>query len=196
MARVWIPLQWGLQVQRQVEWKPVWGPEGELPVSVHRFSEGRIEVYATGVVQVVLTVLPIIVRFGCRVVGREFRYAICAAVRRELSMVLRKIVQGTGSPAVSGPGASDAASWPNLWEHLTAEVYPDGAARQKSSLVIVAGPQGWQGCLSDKDNGRVMWKTSSTVEGLLLALEEGAGEDDPTAWRQATSDKFKGKKRG
>lgn len=195
MALVTIPFRQGNRVQVQVEWRPKWGPAGELPVSVHEYSEGRIEVFATGMFQVVLTVLPIIVRIAVRAVGRHLRLAVCDAVRREMAMALRRISTAPGSSPVSGPGASDAGSWPNLWEYLTAEVYPDGSARQKSSMVIVAGPQGWQGCLSDKDNGRVMWKTSDTVEGLLLALEEGAASDDPSAWRQATSDKFKGKKR-
>jgi hypothetical protein len=86
---------------------------------------------------------------------------------------------------VSGPGAEDVASWPVLWEYLTATSYPDGTPRETASIIIVADAGGWRGCLSDKDNGRTMWKTAASVEGLLLMLEEGAASDDPGAWRAA-----------
>jgi len=154
-----------------------------------------MDVFGTGVANVVLAVLPIVVRLTFRVVGGRFRWSLASAVRRELTMALRKIVAQVGPQVATGPGASDAAAFPNLWDHLSREAYDDGQPRQKSSLVVVANAQGWQGCLSDKDNARVMWKTSETVEGLLLALEEGAAVDDPSSWRAAQPDKFKGKKR-
>lgn len=179
----------------QVEWTPRWGPSGELPVSVHEYSEGRIEVFATGAVQVVVTVLPIIVRIAVRVVGRRICLAVCDAVRREMVMALKKITQAPGSAPGASPGASDATQFPALWEHLTATQYPDGSPRETSSIIIVADHQGWRGCLSDKDNARTMWKTAPSVEELLLVLEEGAASDDPTAWRQSAAAKFKGKKR-
>lgn len=111
-------------------------------------------------------------------------------------MALRKITTPAGTAPGGGPGASDATTFPALWEHLTATQYPDGSVRETSSIIIVADHQGWRGCLSDKDNGRTMWKTASSVEELLLTLEEGAASDDPTAWRQSAGSKFKGKKRG
>lgn len=111
-------------------------------------------------------------------------------------MALKKIAKGDGQSSNAGPGAEDALSWPNLWEHLSMHVYPDGSPRQTSSVIIVADNSGWRGCLSDKDNDRTLWRTASTVEGLLLALEEAAASDDPSVWRQAGASKWKGKKRG
>lgn len=110
-------------------------------------------------------------------------------------MALRKIVSQPGSAAVSGPGIEDRATWPTLVEYLTSTAYPDGQARQPSALVIVADANGWRGCLSDKDNLRSLWKTATTLEALLLLLEEAASSDDPTQWRQSAEGKFKGKKR-
>lgn len=196
MAKVLVPFSTGQMVLTPVDWRPVWGPKGEHPVSRHAYPEGEIHVFASGLVQVVMRVVPIIVRIGCRVVGGRFRWCVAAAIRRELAMALRKITRQPGSAPGGGPGASDATQFPALWEHLTATQYPDGSVRETSSIIIVADHQGWRGCLSDKDNGRTMWKTASSVEELLLVLEEGAASDDPTAWRQSAGSKFKGKKRG
>lgn len=80
--------------------------------------------------------------------------------------------------------AQDVSSWPGLWEHLTATKYPDGSKRETSSIVVVAGEGGWRGCVSDRDNSRTMWKTADTLEGLLLALEQGVQEDDDRSWRR------------
>jgi len=194
MVKVWIPT--GLEVPRLnlVDLKPVFGATGERPVAVTVYTEGWVLWYGSGSAEVVVEVLPIKVRLPWRLRGGRLRWGLADNVRREMTMALRKITQVPGSAAQSGPGAEDASSWPNLWDHLTREAYDDGQARQKSTIVIVAGPAGWQGCLSDKDNARVMWKTCSTVEGLLLALEQGAAEDDPASWRAATPDRFKKKK--
>lgn len=181
--KLWVGTDRGGRVP--VTWAPVWGPVGECPVHVQVFSEGQMLYFASGVVEVVLSVLPIIVRLACGVAGGRFRWHVAEALRRELVVALRKITQTPGSPAQSGPGASDAEQWPNLWEHLTATTYPDGSARQTSAVIIVADVSGWRGCVSDKDNGRTLWRTADSVEGLLLALEEALAADDPTAWRQA-----------
>jgi len=110
-------------------------------------------------------------------------------------MALRKITQAAAGAAQSGPGMADREAWPNLLEYLTVDKYPDGSKREVSSLVILADATGWRGCLSDKDNGRTLWRTATTVEGLLLALEEAAGLDDESQWRQSAAAKWKGKKK-
>jgi len=179
---------------RFVSVKPIWEDRREVPVCTVVYPEGKLTVWGTGMTEVALAVLPIVVRIAFRLARGRFRWVLAKAVREELSMALRKITAAAPGAAPSGPGAEDAASWPNLWEHLSRDTDDDGLPRQRSTVVIVAGPGGWQGCLSDKDNGRVMWKTSTSVEGLLLALEQGAAEDDPSAWRQAAPDRFKRKK--
>lgn len=184
----------GFPTEPGFNWRPIWDRRDEVAVCTLFYAEGRMDIFGTGTVQVVMRVLPIVVRMAFRVVAGRFRWALATAVRRELAMALRKIVAQVGPNVSTGPGAADAASWPNLWQYLSQEAYDDGTPRQKTTLVIVANQSGWQGCLSDKDNSRVMWKTSETVEGLLLALEEGAALDDPQAWRAATPEKWKKKK--
>lgn len=182
-VKLWVSNDRGGRVP--VTWAPSWSPQGERPVHEQVFTEGRMLYFASGLVEVVLSVLPIIVRLTCGVAGGRFRWHVAEALRRELVVALRKITQQPGSPAQSGPGASDAEQWPNLWEHLTATTYPDGSPRQTSAVIVVADASGWRGCVSDKDNGRTLWRTADSVEGLLLALEEALAADDPTAWRQA-----------
>lgn len=185
MVKLWVPTGRERPCQVLIDFTPLYTWSGEQPVHVQTFGEGEMSLYGSGQVEVRLGVLPIVVRMPVRVVGGRIRWSVAAESRRELSMALRKVITPAGGPAASGPGAEDVTSWPNLWEHLTATQYPDGTARETSSIIIVADVSGWRGCLSDKDNGRTMWKTASSVEGLLLALEEGAAADDPSAWRAA-----------
>jgi len=103
-------------------------------------------------------------------------------------MALRKIEKTAGGDLATPGGApSDHNLFPNLWEHLSCTRYPDGSARLPSTLVIVGGGSEWRGCISDKDNDRVCWKTAASVDELLLHLEEAAATEDPRDWRQAQS---------
>jgi len=177
------------------KWAAVYNATGEIPLFTVAYPEGEARWYGSGMCEVILSALPITLRMPAGAVGGAIRWTLPAGIRREATMALRKIVTESAAPGATGPGATDAAQWPNLLEHLTLDKYPDGSARKLSCVVLVAGPAGWQGCLSDKDNDRVMWKTAATLEGLLLTLEEGAALDDPSSWRQAAGSKFKGKKR-
>ena len=181
---------------RWAKWGAVWGGVGEVPLYTIQYAEADLAVYGSGTAELVMMEMPIVVRMPVAVVGGRTRLTLPAGHWRDLLVALKKITTAPGSAPGGGPGATDATSWPALWEHLTATTYPDGSVRVTSSIIIVADHQGWRGCLSDKDNERTMWKTSDTVEGLLLLLEEGAASDDPTAWRQSTGGKFKGRKRG
>lgn len=175
--------------------EPVYNAAGEVPLFTTDYEEGSMRWYGSGLAEVVVRVLPIILRLPITLASGAIRWVLSEAVRREAAMALRKIVAEAATPGVAGAGATDAAQWPNLLEHMTLDRYPDGSARKLSCVVVTAGPAGWQGCVSDKDNNRVMWKTSSTLEGLLLALEEGLATDDPSSWRQSADAKFKGRKR-
>lgn len=176
-------------------WGAVYNAGGEVPLFTTQCPEGDMRWFGSMLCEVVMRNLPIVLRLPTALVNGAIRWGLSKLTREELVMALRKIVAEASAPGVPGPGVSDAAQWPNLVEHLTLDKYPDGTPRKLSCVVIVAGPAGWQGCLSDKDNDRVMWKTADTVEGLLLSLEEGAALDDPSSWRQAAGAKFKGKKR-
>lgn len=111
-------------------------------------------------------------------------------------MALRKVIHvASADQADAGGAADDAGLYPSLWEHLNCRRYPDGTARETSTIVIVAQDGRWKGCLSDKDNERVMWKAGDTLDALLTALEEAAAADDPSDWRRAAP-QVKAKKKG
>ncbi len=83
------------------------------------------------------------------------------------------------------------AEYPALWEHLTCETYPeDGSPRKTSRLSVFLGAYGLQACLDDKEEGKVAFVSSDTLEGLLGALEAGLRENR-LDWRVS----FEGKKR-
>lgn len=96
-------------------------------------------------------------------------------------MALKKVVAAPTGPTTGELRTADAGTYPTILEYLTATAYPDGQARQTSSLIILAEGNQWKGCLSDKDNSRSLWKSGDTVEYLLLAIEEGLQMDE--GWR-------------
>lgn len=89
----------------------------------------------------------------------------------------------------------DALDWPGIVEYLTATVYPDGQAREPSALIVVSDGSSWRVCLSDKDNGRTLWKAGVTLLDALQAVEEAVKADDPGVWRQSAAKSPKGRKR-
>lgn len=191
--RVHIPtVQGGWEL---VRWEPRWSAACEIPLFTMVYQEGTIEVYGSGTCVVTLQDLPITMRVPAAATDTRIQWFLPGGQQKGWSMALRKIVAQAGSAGSGGPGVSDAKTWPTLVEYLTVTSYPDGQPRVPSALVIVADSNGWKGCLSDKDNQRSMWKSSDTLEGLLLALEEGAASEDPSAWRQSAEAKWKGKKR-
>lgn len=85
--------------------------------------------------------------------------------------------------------------YPALAEWLSAQQYPDGTARETSTLLAFIEGGLYKGCLNDRDNARGLWASSGSFEGLLEALEghlqAGTGE-----WRQsAPRQGARGKKR-
>lgn len=178
-----------------VVWSPRWGEGGEVPVHVVEYAEASLRLFASGTAELVMLEMPITVRMPVTVGSSGSRLLFPQGCWREALMALRKITPSAGSPNGGGPGVEDAKTWPTLVEYLTVTAYPDGQPRVPSALVVVADASGWRGCLSDKDNARSLWKVSSTLEGLLLALEEAAASDDPGQWRQSAEGKWKGRKR-
>jgi len=180
---------------RWAKWGPVWGGVGEVPLFTIEYADADLAVYGSGTAELIMLEMPIITRMPVAVVGDEVHLALPAGSWRGLLMALKKVTTGPGAAPGGGPGATDKAMFPNLWAHLTETAYPEGGPRETSSIIIVADSTGWRGCLSDKDNGRTMWKTSASVEELLLQLEEGAGSEDPSQWRQSAAGKWRGKKK-
>lgn len=86
-----------------------------------------------------------------------------------------------------GDDARDLAfrgRYPALYEWLSSNAYPDGAARETSTLLIFVEQGGYKGCLNDRDQARGLWTASASFEGVLEALEGhlqgGTGE-----WRSS-----------
>jgi len=177
------------------KWRAVYGDGGESPCLVRHYAEGDIRYYGSGTVEVVLHCLPIIMRVHWRRDGRAVRWAVDDTKRREACMALKKVAAAATGAKGGGPGITDQGDYPLILEYLTSTVFDDGSAREPSAMIIVADASGWRGCISDKDNGRTLWKAASSVGELLVTLELALSEDDPSAWRQAAGAKGKGKKR-
>lgn len=75
-----------------------------------------------------------------------------------------------------------ASEYPALTSHLTVQAWEDGAERVTSSVTLFMGQVTLQAALNDRDGGLVAFVTSSTVEGLLAALEVGL-QRDTLDWR-------------
>ncbi len=72
---------------------------------------------------------------------------------------------------------------PQLFEHLTATEFADGAMRATSTLTVFSEHGSFKGCLNNKEEGVVAFVTSSTLTGILDAFEEGL-EMDALDWRR------------
>lgn len=175
----------GPQVVALVKWSPLWGVCGERPLVVNTWPEGSMLYYGSGRAEVVVSSVPITLRLPVAVVGGWVRLSWPASSRSDDVMALRKIVAAAAGPGAGALEITDAGTWPCLVEYLTVASYPDGSPRQVSSLIIVADRSTWRGCVADKDNDRTLWRSASTLEGLLLELEQALAADDPASWRQA-----------
>lgn len=78
-----------------------------------------------------------------------------------------------------------AGRYPALVEYMAAVAYPDGSARRTATLMLLVDPDGLKGCLNDRQEGRSLWVTSDTVEGVFAALEAGLTSPRPN-WRKSS----------
>lgn len=86
---------------------------------------------------------------------------------------------------VGAPAAADAqveTRWPAFFMLMTATQDDDGRPRQTCTITIVCEDGKWKGGLRDKDAQASVWRTGSTLEGLLTSLDEAltSGEAE---WR-------------
>jgi len=79
---------------------------------------------------------------------------------------------------------------PTLGHFLCDESWPDGEARQRSTLVIFVEDGNFKACLSDKDSNTSLWASCKSFDDLLEAMESRLTDDRPD-WRRA---RLKGKK--
>jgi len=81
--------------------------------------------------------------------------------------------------------------FPALFEHMTANRYPDGTARRVCSLTLFSEEGSWKACLNDRDQNLVLFVTEGRFDTLLEALELLLQEELPP-WRKSTSGRQKG----
>jgi len=81
--------------------------------------------------------------------------------------------------------------YPALSEYLTCPLYPDGTARQLSTLTVFREDGWWKACLNEKDQGLVLFVAEQGFGTLLEALELLLQEDRPP-WRKSTSKRGQG----
>jgi len=76
------------------------------------------------------------------------------------------------------------ARFPALTEWLSADTYPEGGARETSTLLFFVEGGQWKGCLNDRDQKRGLWSSGASLDDVLEAIEaclqSGGGE-----WRQS-----------
>jgi len=75
--------------------------------------------------------------------------------------------------------------FPALFEHLTANRYPDGTARRTCSLSLFSEDGLWKACLNDRDQGLVLFVTEGRLDAILEGLELLLQEEFPP-WRKST----------
>lgn len=176
-------------------WRVKWAGESEVPVVTRRYPEGEMRWYGSGVLEVVLTRPAVVVRLRWQPqAGGGGRPGPVPGIR-EANRMLRKVHQASQAGAAGAGGVTDQSDWPLILEYLTAAQYPDGSPRELSALIVVADAGGWRVCLSDKDNGRTLWKTGRSLLDTLQAVEMAVAEEDPQSWRQSAAAKGAKKKR-
>lgn len=98
---------------------------------------------------------------------------------------LRKFPVGSSSDQpVLSEDAEFKLSYPALSEFLTCPRYPDGTARQLSTLTFFRDDNYWKACLNEKDQGLVLFVAEQRFTVLLEALELLLQEESPP-WRKS-----------
>lgn len=179
----------------QSQSRPRYDGREEVPVLELKSDLGTVRYYGSGRAVFDIPGATISARFACRWSAGRWFVVLTERQRQEGVPVLKKIEQEVKANVEGKPRLSDADSFPNIIEYLISSSYPDGSKREPSSLIIVADPSGWRVCLSDKDNGRVMWKVADALQDALLAIEMALMEEDQSSWRKASGANPRAKKR-
>lgn len=79
----------------------------------------------------------------------------------------------TGSSAAVFEDTDFAARYPVLFAFLAQETDDQGAPRKTSTLMILVEGGQAKGCLKDRDHDVSLWRSSSSILGVLEALEDG-----------------------
>jgi len=100
-----------------------------------------------------------------------------------MSFLKRAVPVGGG--ASGQPGFSDPAfqkDHPALYEYMTAGQWPDGTARKTSSITLFCEDCQVKACITEKNDGTVLFSAGKTVKAALMALEGLLSSAEPP-WR-------------
>jgi hypothetical protein len=173
----------------RVSFRPKYNGREEVPVLKILWAEADGRGYGSGKMVIDILTSPIRLILPWNPAGGRWEWLQSLKCRKDCAMALRKIDQSFDAAKAQSTTVADAGSYPQIIEHLACAVYPDGSKRQTSSLVVLCDGQGWRVCLSDRDNGRVMWKAGPTLSEALEAIELALLGDDPADWRRAADTK-------
>jgi len=137
---------------------------------------------------------------GLKIPHAEYGNIRSGTFRSRLMGFLKKVEQVR--KAVEVQASLSDSSWskehPALAEYLLSDEYPDGEVRQTSTILLFCEAGEVRACLNDRDQGRSLWATGTSVEAAFLALELRC-QDEKAEWRvtnvQAKSQPSKKKRR-
>lgn len=99
-----------------------------------------------------------------------------------MALSKRNLPQTVGGPQPAMRDSVTQSLYPTLWMYLTDTKWDDGSPREPASLLVFMQDGVLKGMLKDKNALACLWVASSTLGGLLAALE--ASLNDPSAeWR-------------
>lgn len=111
----------------------------------------------------------------------------------EAFKMLKKPSKGSGTlPAIPSVGWDEwSRQLPNLYAFLTQTEWDEGEVRETGALLIFSDAGALKAMLKDKDQGRCLWVTGSSLK-QLLEVADAKVIDDHADWRE---DKQAGKKK-
>lgn len=78
--------------------------------------------------------------------------------------------------------ADQKKRWPALTEYMSTTTWPDGTARQTSTLLLIVEEDVAKICLNDRDADRSCWMAGTSFLALLDGLEAALAKD-MVEWR-------------
>lgn len=171
----WYPFQWE---RASLRWVPAGDPDDEMEVRVFYGPEKVVAVMRLRRWSKVVYCEPGLLPTWDAIGERGRREALMAFVRRGLSAAVKG---GESSPF---PDSKFAKDWPAVYEYMTESKYPDGTARKTSSLTLFCEDCQLKLCLTEKNEGLVLFAAGKTLQTALNALDGLlAGEETP--WRKS-----------
>jgi len=103
-----------------------------------------------------------------------------------MSILSKHVTRAGGPPVDTLPLAGIVEQLPGVLEFLTADTYPDGQIRKRSTLMVFVEDGTLKACLNDRDAERTLWRSGQSLEDVLLAIEVALVEPG-TDWRRSSS---------